>query len=66
MIMQADEMLYNAKESGKNQFIGIAFDRKHEPSLEAAAHYQRHHETDRQDQRGFHNNFFVPLILCGC
>ena len=43
MIMQADEMLYRAKEEGKNQFKGCAFDRAHVPSGEATEHYNRHH-----------------------
>lgn len=48
MIMQADEMLYAAKESGKNQFLGAAFDRAHVPSAAAAAHYKRHHEAEEK------------------
>ncbi len=49
MIMQADEMLYNVKESGKDQFVGTAFDRAHEPSLEATVHYQRHRDADKRE-----------------
>ena len=37
MIMQADEMLYAAKESGKDQFLGSAFDRKHAPGRRSVA-----------------------------
>ena len=46
MIMQADEMLYAAKETGKNQFLGTTFDRAHVPSAAVAAHYKRHHEAE--------------------
>ena len=42
MILQADEMLYKAKEEGKNQIKGSAFDREHVPSTQAAEHYNRH------------------------
>jgi len=44
MIMQADGMLYGAKESGKNQFLGGAFDRDHVPSRESAARHRSHIE----------------------
>ena len=44
MIMQADEMLYTAKESGKDQFLGSAFDREHVPSRESAARHRNHIE----------------------
>ena len=45
MILQADEMLYAAKESGKNQFIGAAFDGNYTPTQEAVARHKSHHET---------------------
>lgn len=44
MIMQADDMLYSAKASGKNQFLGGAFDREHVPSRESAARHRSHIE----------------------
>ena len=44
MIMQADEMLYVAKESGKNQFVGGA-DHEHVPSQESAARHRSHIES---------------------
>ena len=37
MIMQADEMLYAAKESGKDQFLGSAFDRMRVPGRRSVA-----------------------------
>ena len=46
MIMQADEMLYRAKEEGKNQFKGCPFDRAYVPSAEATEHYNRHHKVE--------------------
>lgn len=45
MIVQADAMLYEAKEGGKNQFKGCAFDRGFVPSQEATVHYRSHHEV---------------------
>ena len=48
MIIQADEMLYMAKEEGKKRFKGGAFDRSHIPSTEAVEHYNRHHEAEAQ------------------
>lgn len=42
MIMQADEMLYQVKEKGKNQFRGRAFDREHVPDAQAMENYKRH------------------------
>jgi diguanylate cyclase (GGDEF)-like protein len=45
MIMQADEMLYVAKESGKNQFVGGAYDHEHVPSQESAAGHRSHIES---------------------
>ena len=51
MIMQADEMLYTVKESGKDQFIGRAFDREHKPSAEAAEHYRRYSEAEDRSAR---------------
>lgn len=45
MIMQADEMLYVAKQGGKNQFMGAAFDRDHVPIQEAVARHKSHHES---------------------
>lgn len=47
MIMQADEMLYRAKEEGKNRFKGSAFDRAYVPSAQATEHYNRHHAEKR-------------------
>jgi diguanylate cyclase (GGDEF) domain len=46
MIMQADEMLYSAKASGKDRLIGREFDREHVSSPEAVAHYQKYYEMD--------------------
>lgn len=46
MIMQADEMLYRAKEEGKNQLKGGPFDKAYVPSAEATEHYNRHHITE--------------------
>ena len=46
MIMQADEMLYKAKEEGKNQLRGCAFDLAYVPSAEVTEHYNRHHKTE--------------------
>ena len=46
MIMQADEMLYRAKEEGKNQLKGCAFDRHYVPSAEATEHYNRRHRPE--------------------
>ncbi len=48
MIMQADEMLYAAKERGKDQFLGGEFDRTHVPSAEAAARYMQHYEEHQE------------------
>ena len=45
MIMQADEMLYVAKQGGKNQFMGASFDRDHVPTQEAVARHKSHHES---------------------
>ena len=42
MIMQADEMLYQSKEEGKNQINGHPFDREHVPSTEATEHYMQY------------------------
>ena len=44
MIMQADEMLYQSKEEGKNQIRGGAYDRSHTLSEEAAEHYKKSRE----------------------
>ena len=44
MIMQADEMLYRAKQNGKDQFAGSAFDRAYVPRQESAARHRSHHE----------------------
>lgn len=46
MIMQADEMLYQAKAEGKNLFKGRAFDHTYVPSADATEHYNRHHEPE--------------------
>ena len=43
MIMQADEMLYEAKNVGKSRFVGGPFDRDHVPSRESAARHRSHH-----------------------
>ena len=46
MIMQADEMLYQSKEEGKNQINGHPFDREHVPSTEATEHYMQYQKRN--------------------
>lgn len=46
MIMQADEMLYQAKAEGKNLFMGRVFDHTYVPNAEATEHYNRHHKIE--------------------
>jgi diguanylate cyclase (GGDEF)-like protein len=42
MIMQADEMLYDAKGEGRDRFKGAEFNPRYTPKAEAVAHYKSH------------------------
>ncbi len=48
MIMQADEMLYDAKKDGRNRFHGGPFDPNYTPKAEAVAHYKSHTDHSRR------------------
>ena len=45
MIMQADEMLYEAKDVGKSRFVGRPFDCNYVPSRESAERHRIRHDN---------------------
>ena len=51
MIIQADELLYNAKEEGKNRFIGGSFKHDYTPGQEVIARRKSHRESSHNYNR---------------
>lgn len=51
MIIQSDEMLYHAKNEGKNCFKGVPFDHNYKPDQEMIAHHKSHIQNNHTYNR---------------